>query len=365
VSDRRFAGIRLLLLRASVAAGVVPLHWRVVVAARDLGAPFLVTAARDVGVPGSVSWSCVLGTGPDDRRGVFLLRQEDQRTPGWALKFSRLPDGGAAFDRDEHALAAVHRTLPNGLAARVPRFLGRVSHPGVHASLETAAPGRQLALLARDPRGRRRLGVWADRVADWLVQVAAASTRAPGRLEPELARLRTALGADERALASVETAVGCLVTTPGVLVHNDLDLENVVVDGQDFTVLDWEQLRDPGLPLWDLLHFLACALVPFDRSPLPDRETGPARAADEDLRRTVRLFRGESASSPLLFSWIRTMVHALQLRADMVGPIATLLWLDRASSVMGVPGPHGAVYRLANAWMADPDLGSTWSVWQQ
>ena len=81
----------------------------------------------------------------------------------------------------------------------------------------------------------------------------------------------------------------------GVLQHNDLGTWNVVSDDGDFVVVDWENVRQSALPLWDLLYFLGDAFVLLDGSHDPERL--PMRIA--------RLFAGEAPSSPLLFSWVR------------------------------------------------------------
>ena len=149
---------------------------------------------------------------------------------------------------------------------------------------------------------------------------------------------------------------------PSVLQHHDLGSWNVVVDGEDFTAVDWESSRRHGFPLWDGLYFLADALAHLD-------------GAGDRVDHALRLCRGELASSALLFDFVRTQVARLSLPPDSVGPLAACLWLyegawaaERARTVDELGGGRGAgtsIYRtLAAAWLNDPALGLDWARWR-
>jgi hypothetical protein len=96
-------------------------------------------------------------------------------------------------------------------------------------------------------------------------------------------------------------------------------------------------------------------------------------AADAEVmvRRSLALFRGESRHSARLFGWVRLAVARLGVPPDAVGPIATLCWMHhglsaplRESALAGAPpAPLGHLARLAGPWLADRDLGPTWSRW--
>jgi hypothetical protein len=130
--------------------------------------------------------------------------------------------------------------------------------------------------------------------------------------------------------------------------------------------VDWENVREAALPLWDLLYFLGDALVLLD-----ERASAPERLPE----RIARLFAGEAPSSPLLFSWVRRAAEMAAIPDEAVGPIATLCWLSHSlsASVHNVdiatftprdpPRMHG-LEGIARAWMAHPALGRSWSVWR-
>jgi hypothetical protein len=117
------------------------------------------------------------------------------------------------------------------------------------------------------------------------------------------------------------------------------------------------------MPLWDLLYLLADALV---------RMEGPTDI-DTMVSRCLALFRGSSPYSSTLFGWIRVAVDRLGLPPEAVGPLATLCWMHhglsgtlRQSALDGAqPAELGHLARLAGPWLADRDLGPTWSCWRE
>lgn len=135
---------------------------------------------------------------------------------------------------------------------------------------------------------------------------------------------------------------------PAVVEHQDLDPTHVLVDGSAFNVIDWEEAQRHGLPLGDLAFFLAQAL------PILDGELDDPAIGRRDA--LARLFRGESASAPLLFGLVRDAVDALRLPPEAVGPLLSLTWLRLSTG----PRRH-----LAEVWFSDPALGPDWNAWQQ
>lgn len=157
--------------------------------------------------------------------------------------------------------------------------------------------------------------------------------------------------------------VDTLPSLPSVMQHNDLGTWNVVAEGDEFTVADWENARAAGMPLWDLLYFLADALVLVDWPYSPGQFPG----------RMTRLFAGEAPSSSLLFSWVRRAVDAPRVPTSAVGAITTLCWLSHshalavhnmylAERTLQDPPLH-ALDGVAGAWMRHPALGPSWSAW--
>jgi hypothetical protein len=152
-----------------------------------------------------------------------------------------------------------------------------------------------------------------------------------------------------------------------VLVHNDVGTWNVVTDGRDgFGVIDWESATAHGLPLWDLSYFLADALTLLDTGRFADRTAA-----------LLRLFRGRSRWSGLLFENLRRAVRELAIAPEAVGPLVTLGWLHhglsparrraRLDTLADGADPAdgtGPIPPLAGPWLGDPELGAGWRRWR-
>jgi hypothetical protein len=304
-----------------------------------------------------------LGQGDALSRNAFHLFRPGYDRPEWILKFARVAGYSKRFADDERGLALAG-AVGGTVGAHVPRLLGRLEVDGVHASLETAATGRRLRDVLARPGNRAAKLRLLDRIAAWILELDRLSRRPPEALGGELERLRSEVvpsWPDLRTAGLVDE----LSSLPAVLQHNDLGSWNVVAEGEDFVVVDWEDAREAALPLWDLLYFLADALVQLD---------GPA--PPEHLpERMTRLFAGAAPASPFLFAWIRKASDSMGVPTDAVATVATLCWLshslsagrhDRDLTTYAPLHPariHG-FEGVARAWMEHPALGVGWTAWR-
>ena len=152
----------------------------------------------------------------------------------------------------------------------VPRLLFCDERSGGLALGETALPGRPLfALLTRATY--RDLAL---RAADWLAALAAPPAARPvgstGRLvEAAVRDFATAFApvVDRAELQMTDRLVAPLADLPSVLEHRDFSPWNVHVapDGH-FVAYDWESAEPAGLPLNDLVYFLAYLAFFYDRA---------------------------------------------------------------------------------------------------
>ena len=366
VVDRRWKAARMQAARALASRGRFP-SWAspvVTVATRDGGPPALVAAAGELDLPGDVGWFLTFGQGDSLSRNAFQLFRPGAAQPEWILKFARVAGYSERFADDERGLALAG-SAGGDVARRVPRLIGRFELDGVHASLETAAAGRRLRDVLATP-GRRDVKLrLIDRIGDWILELGRRSQRPSEALEPELERLKREVMPGWRDLAVPADLVDRLPALPAVAQHNDLGTWNVVAEGDEFVVVDWENARTTGLPLWDLLYFLADAFVHLDAPAVPEELPG----------RVARLFAGEEPSSQLLFAWVRRAAADTGVSFDSVGTVATLCWLSHSLSVRthnadlaaftpGDPPRIHGVEGLARAWMEHPALGPRWSVWR-
>lgn len=355
--EHRLAGATR-LRRARARAGLVlirhaPHRWvdrmLVTVASREPSVPFPLQAAAVFGVPRAPTWHLLLGRGDDLQRMVFLVTGSDDRDGrGWAVKVARVPGSADSFARDEQGLALI-AAAGGPVAERAPRLLGRGEVEGFAYSVETAAPGHRLAEVLR--RRGRAAEPQLEAVAAWIVSLAL-TTAGPPRA-----------WTDEAIPAELRSRLSAVAP---VLQHNDLGTWNILSHSSGFTVVDWESARPEGLPLWDLLYFLADATAQMAD------EAAPGRWAPH----AVALFRGESPLSPLAFTWIRRAAAATAVPVEAVGTIATLGWLHhaqsseaRASRLRATGSTATArpteVAQLADLWTSDPALGPDWAAWNR
>jgi hypothetical protein len=350
VIDRRWKEARMRSARLLVSRGLFP-AWGspiVTVASQEAGPPALIAAASEVGVPNDVGWFLTFGQGDALSRNAFQLFLPRSNRPEWILKFARVAGYSERFDNDERGLR-----------------LARFDAGGLHASVETAVPGRRLRdVLATpgDPAGKLQL---LDRIGEWILELGRLTRVTPDGTAAERERLRLEVVPRWKAIGAAEGLVDAVPPLPGVTQHSDLGTWNVVADGQEFTVVDWENVREGALPLWDLLYFLADALVLLDGGGSPEQLPG----------RMARLFAGDAPSSPLLFAWVRRAVAEIGIPPDAVGPLATLCWLshshsfaahnaDLVSFTPGEPPRTHGLEGIAEAWMAHPALGRNWTAWR-
>jgi hypothetical protein len=327
--------------------------------------PYLVAAARDHGVPLDAGWVLTLGQGDELSRNAFHLFSRDSAVPSWVLKFARVPGYREPFDRDERGLAAAARA--GGIvAARAPRLLARFTAAGIEASLETAAVGKRLREILIEPgrkAGKRHL---IDSISSWILDVAKATRRPPAAVNEEVARIGRDVLPRYAAFGVGAELLQRVAALPGVLQHNDLGSWNILVNGDQFVVLDWESAREVGLPLWDTVYFLADALALVD---------GATDGSSRHVH-TTRLFRGELASSALLFGVVGRSVDALGIPPDAVGSLVALCWMHHAQSPVErtsrlarhadatTTRRHGTELN-AEAWLSDPALGREWPAWRR
>jgi hypothetical protein len=367
VVDRRWKAARMQAARALASRGRFP-SWTspvVTVATRRTGKPALVAAAAaEFDLPADVGWFLTFGQGDALSRNAFQLFRPGAVEPEWILKFARVAGYSERFSDDERGLALA-RSARGDVAHRVPRLIGRFELDGIHASVETAAAGRRLRDVLATPGSRDVKLHLIDRIGTWILEFGRRTERPAEALEPELERLGTEVVPSRRELAVPSDLVDELRGLSAVAQHNDLGTWNVVADGDEFVVVDWENAKTIGMPMWDLLYFLADALVHLDAPAVPEKL--PERVA--------ALFAGEQPLSQLLFGWVRRAAEAAGVPPDSVGPLATLCWLSHSLSVRthnvdlatftpGDPPRFHGLEGIATAWMAHPALGPRWSVWR-
>jgi hypothetical protein len=359
-SARPWSRLARLPLRLAAPSILPRLPALITVASREGGSPFLVKEAESLGVPPDVRWFLAAGgtLQPHLKRNVFYLFRSGSAAPSWVIKFSRVDGYSEPVDWELRGLEAA-RTAHPVVRDKAPALLGRVLCGGVHASVETAAPGRPLASVLSSTRSRASRWAWIDTIARWLEEVAHVTTRSDALAPPDWLKHREDLEAAWRPFGAPGDLWDRVRDVPPVFQHNDLWPENVIVDGSRFGLVDWERARARGLPLGDVVFFVLEAVATMERC------TGDEARAD----RWIRLLRGEHQASARLFGWIARIARAGHVPPEAVGALTTIAILERGYAPWsrrhdGPPATRSARARLAHAWLSHPRLGPDWQAYR-
>jgi len=364
VHPERWRTLRNRAAGLAILAGLPLPAERLVTLGHRPGAPALLVAGRELGLDPAAGWVMVVSKGSIVRRNALFVFRGGR--PEHVVKFGRVPGLVEAFEREERGfrLAAEAGDV---VTRHATHYGGRFTFGELHASVESAALGTKLAALLRRPGSRDAKLAAVEPVAQWLIDVARETARPPEALAAQrshYAQEVVPFWAGEGAPAGL---VEALVQVPAAFQHNDMAEENLVLDGGDFRALDWEWANPTGLPLGDLVYFAVHVLRLVDGA-----------TSDEPTVRDghfARLLTGAAPSSPVLFRWVAEAVRALELPADVVGPMVTLSWLERgriskierhrAEAVGGEPLDLPFGERAAKLWLSDPGLGAGWKAWRR
>lgn len=286
VVDRRWKAARMQAARALVSRGRFP-SWAspvVTVATRQIGPPALVAAAGEFDLPGDVGWFLTFGQGDSLSRNAFQLFRPGAAQPEWILKFARVAGYSERFADDERGLALAG-SAGGGVGHRVPSLIGRFELDGIQASLETAAAGRPLRDVLATPGDRVAKLQLIDRIGEWILEFGRRTQRPAEALEPELERLRREVVPSWRELGVPSGLADELPALPAVAQHNDLGAWNVVADGDSFVVVDWENAREAGMPLWTSSTSSGTRSSASTRPPPPSSCPAGSRASSPGRRR--------------------------------------------------------------------------------
>ena len=272
----------------------------------------------------------------------FAFADGDRR-PRLVAKLARVPEFEPAIEREAANLRAVQAGFPSA-----PRGIPRVLFFDRDWSVvgETMLGGRPLDMLL----DRKRYGELAVRVTDWLCELA--DQRRPARPEEWWDRLvarpleffaRSFGAAGQAELGETRAHLETLGTLPLVPEHRDCAPWNIHVDGEaGIVVHDWDSAEPRGLPLLDLVYFLACAAFCLDGAFESER-------FEESYRRSLDPATLTGGVTSLCE---RAYVEHLGLDPRAVRPLRALCWLihscpDQDSPMDALPATPTAEQALS------------------
>jgi aminoglycoside phosphotransferase (APT) family kinase protein len=279
--------------------------------------------------------ACALLTGGRSPRNklVALGFSAGCTDPTVVVKMARVPEAGPPLEHEAAILEAVHARRSVG---GVPRLVGRATVAGRAVVAESYISGRPLSEVLRAATHREL----ALQVTDLLAALATDARTDPvaGSKSQRVASALEALPPQAREQASA--ALVRLDELPALCEHRDCSPWNVLAqsDGR-VALLDWESAEAAGLPVLDLVYFLAYAAFfvegtmhtrrePSSYRRMLDPSTPVGRVYDECMRRYCAATSVADAAVPSLrlLCWLTHARSAQALQA--AGPTGQSARLD-------------------------------------
>jgi Phosphotransferase enzyme family len=314
----------------------------------DAVIPWPLRAAADaIGLEYPAAWLVQLRSGDDGQRMVFHAFGPGESQPTWVLKMSRLPGGPARSTVERNALDALQRYGP-AVTDRATVVLGELQLNGAQASVERAAPGTTMSAWI-STEGMSAVPM-IHSVLAWIDALAAV----PG--EPHDDGTVEQLRQDTLVWYNAEDLAPRLIGLPSVVAHNDVGTWNILTDGRQFTVVDWEGANPAGWPMWDGAYFLTDALAELCGP--SDHALRPRWACD--------LWAGGLEQSPWVLDWLKRSAISLGIERSRLSAAIVAGWLHhgrsrgRRAAIFGGDAGGGWLGDIAAEWLRDPRLGLQW-----
>ena len=305
-------------------------HGRLSVVARAADAsaePRLLALALEHRALGSANESKgVLLLTPGERAvgKVILFPFTGDEAPAVAIKTARIADAARGLEREADLLDVVH-AQHGGALAGAPRVLFRDRVLDTIVVGESALTG--VPLLARIHA--RSYASIAERVSDWLVQLATPGLAATRRSAWEhvgrqaFDRFASEFGAlvDGDQLARTRDILATLGALPVGAEQRDCSPWNVFESGQNVYLLDWESGVAEGVPALDLIYFITHAAFYLEGAWVSGRYEEAYRSAwtQSDLGR-------------INHACVARHLERVQVPAELLPALRLLAWVIHAHS---------------------------------
>ena len=307
----------------------------------------------DAQLPTPTSWA-LLTAEYNAINVVGLPFPAGESEPAMVVKFARTAVGDAQLEREAEMLRRLERERPALTGA--PRLVALGRRAGRRALAVSAVHGRPMTFELTP----ESFGELALRVTGWLVELAG---REPVRPQAEwwprlvggyLERFERAFGEalEPGAGERVRELLEGLGDLPLAFEHREFAPGHVWIgEGGEIGAIDWEGAEPRGLPLCDLVTFLARAAFKLERSHLPREAQATYSRLLDPSTSFGRVAAGCTAEYSRLVGIPREAVPRLRLLCWVVQAVDLDAWL----SVVGpVDGP--TLLRAISLRLVDEEL---------
>jgi hypothetical protein len=277
-------------------------------------------------LPAETEWLLLTrGERSINKVAAFGFAQGDV-VPRLVVKLARVAESGEALEREARALRGLHGARPGGVPG-VPRPLALSATRGTTALGQTVVRGHPLYSTL----SRQSYEALAWKATRWLAALACGRPVVPAAawedrlVQTPLTRFEDMFGAvvSPELLRVARARLEQLPDLPLVPEQRDFSPWNVVMDSHGVLgILDWESAELAGLPLVDLLYFLAYLAV------FRDRATGHER----EVAAYTRSLDPRTATGKITARCIAWYVDAVGIPCGVVEPLRILTWIIHAPS---------------------------------
>ena len=272
----------------------------------------------------SLSWLLLTGGLHSTNKVTSLVFQDGESEPSYVIKMPRRELSLPSLEREATALHVIHSNHAQPLPG-VPELVFLDSEEGFPAIGETYLAGAPLYTHIQP----ERVEDLAHQATRWLLELVESGPPQPpdfwwgrlvGPMLDEFIQGYAAVGGRE-VLEAARPEIDRLGSLPLAVEHGDFSPWNIfLTTSGDLSVLDWEGAEPRGMPLSDLVYFLAY-LTFFAEGAL---ETGTAPDAYR------RLLDPDSRMGAIAKDCFREYCAGAGLPVEALRPLRLLTWLRRA-----------------------------------
>lgn len=205
----------------------------------------------------------------------LVIFMEKERQPRYFIKLNRTPNEFSAIEKEFYNLKRLRNILPSDLLRALPEpvFMGKIDDVTV-VLIETFLPGKKTVLNTCS-----KLNMFYLLSVDWLKAFYAATKNNKADLKWQDFRedFRRVIDSVEwnhslrKKLDTIFKKVENIsaLNLPVASMQGDFSFNNILINNEDFYIVDWESYREKSLPFSDMEFLIFHTALFFYKSEIP------------------------------------------------------------------------------------------------